>query len=76
MQKAAAQSRFICGNELTLVDLQVFATLNGFSGLSQPFLKDHGAQLPWLAQWFAHMSERDSVKASNKHIADIHRRAS
>jgi glutathione S-transferase len=75
-QKAAAQSRFICGNELTLVDIQVFATLNGFSGMSQPFLQEHGAELPWLTQWFAHMKERESVKASNEHIADIQRRAS
>lgn len=75
-QKAAAQSRFICGDELTLVDIQVFATLSGFSGLSQPFLEDQGAQLPWLTQWFARISERDSVTASNKHIADIQSRAS
>jgi len=66
-QKAKLPSDFICGDRLTLVDIQVFATLNGFDGMSQPFLKTHGDRLKWLPAWFARMKARASVKDAEAH---------
>jgi len=66
-QKTSEPTEYICGDRLTLVDIQVFSTLNGFDGMSQPFLKRHGQSLKWLTAWFARMKSRSSVVEAEAH---------
>lgn len=70
-QKSGTEDLFVCGNNFTLVDIQMYAMLNGFSNLSQPFLKDHGHEMPWMLAWFERVASRNSVKLADAHAVQV-----
>lgn len=70
-EKKAKPTTFICGEKITVVDIQVFTTLDFFADKSQPFLEQHGGELPWVKAWFTRMSERQSVKDCKAHIKEV-----
>jgi len=70
-QKAKSPSEFICGPSVTVVDFQVFITLDFFKDKSLPFLEEHGSELPWLKAWFSRMEQRQSHKDCMAHINSL-----
>lgn len=70
-QKQRAPSDFICGPTVTVVDYQVFVTLDFFKDKSQPFLEQFGAELPWITAWYARMGQRQAYKDCQSHISKL-----
>jgi len=69
--KKGSPSDYIAGDELTVVDIQVYTTLVFFEDLGAPFMKDHGDKLPWTKAFIARMAERPAVKKCHEHIKEL-----
>lgn len=71
-QKKENPSDFIAGDAITVVDIQAWTTLKFFAvpGFGD-FLTDNKDELPWVTSYYERMSARDSVKASEAHIAAV-----
>lgn len=71
-QKEESPSNFIAGDNLTYVDLQVYAALYFFA---QPgfgdILNDNQEDLMWCATFFERMKSRPSVQASHAYVAAL-----
>eukprot|EP00451_Oxyrrhis_marina_P047306 CAMPEP_0204449536 /NCGR_PEP_ID=MMETSP0470-20130426/99887_1 /ASSEMBLY_ACC=CAM_ASM_000385 /TAXON_ID=2969 /ORGANISM="Oxyrrhis marina" /LENGTH=411 /DNA_ID=CAMNT_0051449357 /DNA_START=43 /DNA_END=1280 /DNA_ORIENTATION=+ len=69
--KRKSRSEYIAGDEMTVVDIQVYATLVFFEDLGAPFIKQHGEKLPWTKALITRMAERPAVKKCHEHIKEL-----
>ena len=58
---------FICGNKISIVDIQLYCILNFFmvfDAVGPPIFKGCFDGLPWLTAWHARMGARPAATAS------------
>lgn len=67
-QKKEKDTPYICGQKVTMVDIQVFCCLDFFADKSQPFLADNKESMPWWNAWYERMNNRRAVKSCKSHI--------
>lgn len=71
-QKEQKPSDFVCGKDITYVDIQLYTTLIFFKspGFGE-ILVDEKDKLPWTLKFMDTMAARPSVKACAAHIAEL-----
>ena len=71
-EKKKAPSDFVAGNSITVADCQLYTTLKFFAVPDfGDFLTDNKNELPWTCAFQERMKARESVKASEAHIAAL-----
>mmetsp|Transcript_81179 Transcript_81179/g.181622 ORF Transcript_81179/g.181622 Transcript_81179/m.181622 type:complete len:289 (-) Transcript_81179:186-1052(-) len=70
-REEAKTTDFICGDSVTMVDIQVYVVLWFFSDAfphpPQTYLEDLKGQVPWLQAWYDRMAARPSVVAAKEY---------
>eukprot|EP00747_Dinoflagellata_sp_TGD_P065264 gnl/TRDRNA2_/TRDRNA2_154288_c0_seq1.p1 gnl/TRDRNA2_/TRDRNA2_154288_c0~~gnl/TRDRNA2_/TRDRNA2_154288_c0_seq1.p1 ORF type:complete len:227 (-),score=47.18 gnl/TRDRNA2_/TRDRNA2_154288_c0_seq1:48-689(-) len=63
-----APSDFICGNKLTMVDIQVYVNIFYWDTFNpgQYFFKNLEGKVPWLQAWYERMHARPAFAAARK----------
>merc|ERR1719386_215315 len=70
-QAKGKTTQFICGDEFTMVDIQVYVTLWFFSEAfphpPQKILQELQGQLPWVQAWFDRVHARPACVAAREY---------